>query len=69
MGAVPAETIEHNRDAWIGDHCVAARHVPGVLLVNRPVRAADPQLADLPVTILNEFGMARPADMRGRVVF
>ena len=69
MGAVPDQTIEYNRDAWIGDHCVAARHVPGVLLVNRPVRVADPRLADLPVTILNEFGMPRPADMHGRVVF
>ena len=39
LGAVPAETIEDNRDAWIGDHCIAARHVPGVLIANRP-RAA-----------------------------
>jgi predicted AlkP superfamily phosphohydrolase/phosphomutase len=69
MGAVAGQIIEYNRDAWIGDHCVAAPHVPGVLLVNRPVRVADPQLADLPVTILNEFGLPRPSDIHGRVVF
>jgi predicted AlkP superfamily phosphohydrolase/phosphomutase len=69
LGAVPAETIEDNRDAWIGDHCIAARHVPGVLLANRPLRLADPQLADLTVTILNEFGVSRIAELTGRLVF
>lgn len=69
LGAVPAETMEDNKDAWIGDHCTDAYHVPGVLIVNRAVRLADPQLADLTVTILNEFGVPRPAEMRGRVVF
>ena len=69
LGAVPAETIEDNRDAWIGDHCIAARHVPGVLLANRPLRLTDPQLADLTVTILNEFGVPRPPGLSGRPVF
>lgn len=69
LGAIVAETVEDNTDAWIGDHCVAARHVPGVLLANRPIRLADPQLIDLPVTILGEYGVARPAKMGGRVVF
>ena len=69
LGAVPAETIEDNRDAWIGDHCIAAEDVPGVLLANRPVRLADPQLADLPATILHEFGVPRPAEMAGRTIF
>lgn len=69
LGAVAAETIEDNRDAWIGDHCVAAKEVPGVLLANRPIRLADPRLIDLPATILSEYGVARPAKMGGRVVF
>ena len=69
LGAVPPETIEDNTDAWIGDHCIAASSVPGVLLVNRPIRLADPWLADLTVTILHEYGIARPAEMGGRVVF
>jgi predicted AlkP superfamily phosphohydrolase/phosphomutase len=57
LGAVPSETIEDNRDAWIGDHCIAARHVPGVLLTNRPLRLADPQLAGLTLAILHEYGL------------
>ncbi len=69
LGAVPAETIEDNRDAWIGDHCIAPQYVPGVLLANRAVRLADPQLADLTVTILHEFGLPQPSEMRGRVIF
>jgi predicted AlkP superfamily phosphohydrolase/phosphomutase len=69
LGAVTAETVEDNRDAWIGDHCIAPRHVPGVLIANRKVRLADPQLADLTVTVLEEFGAARPPGLTGRPVF
>jgi len=69
LGAVPSTTIEDNQDAWIGDHCIAAAHVPGVLIANRPIRLNDPQLADVTVSILNEFGIARPAAMSGRVLF
>ena len=65
LGAVPAETIEENRDAWIGDHCIAARHVPGVLLANRRLRLADPQLADVTATILQEFGVQPAPGLRG----
>ena len=57
LGAVAAETVEDNRDAWIGDHCIAARHVPGVLITNRPLRLRDPKLADVTLEILREFGM------------
>jgi hypothetical protein len=69
LGAVPPDTVEDNTDAWIGDHCIAASAVPGVLIANRPVRVADPWLADMTVTILNEFGVERSREMRGRVVF
>jgi predicted AlkP superfamily phosphohydrolase/phosphomutase len=69
LGAVPAPTIEDNDDAWIGDHCIAAKHVSGVLIANRAIRLPDPQLADVTVTILHEFGIAPPAEMKGRVVF
>lgn len=69
LGAVPAKVIEDNTDEWRGDHCVDARAVPGVLLSNRKSRAADPQLADITVSILNEFGVARPPEMRGRSIY
>lgn len=69
LGAVPEAAVEDNREAWIGDHCIAAQYVPGVLLGNRRSRIEDPQLADLTVTILNEFGVAAAEGMRGRRLF
>jgi predicted AlkP superfamily phosphohydrolase/phosphomutase len=69
LGEATAEIVEDNRDAWIGDHCISPQFVPGVLLVNRPVRLQDPQLADLTATILDAFHTARPNGVAGRVLF
>lgn len=69
LGAAPERILEDNSDAWVGDHCVDPRVVPGVLLANRPILLTDPSLADLTVTILKEFGLAPGAGMRGRPVF
>jgi len=69
LGDVPADVIRINTDAWIGDHCIAAAAVPGVLLGNRRPRVSDPQLKDLTVTILKEFGVAPDAAMNGRAVY
>jgi predicted AlkP superfamily phosphohydrolase/phosphomutase len=69
LGAVPAMTLEDNTDAWIGDHCIAADEVPGVLLSNRKVRAAAPQLFDITATILHEFGIEKTAAMIGQSVY
>jgi len=69
LGAVPKTLIEDNTAAWIADHCMASDEVPGVLLSNRKVRAAQPQLYDIPVTILSEFGIARQEGMIGQTVF
>jgi len=69
LGAVPKTTIEDNHEAWIGDHCMAAEEVPGVLLSNRKIHAGRPQMVDVPVTILNEFGVSKAAGMPGQPVF
>jgi predicted AlkP superfamily phosphohydrolase/phosphomutase len=69
LGAVPAVSLEDNTQAWIGDHCMASGEVPGVLLTNRKVRAADAQLYDVTATILSEFGVRPPANMTGHTVF
>ena len=69
MGGVPATLIEPNNDAWIGDHCMAASAVPGVLLGTRRPRLADPRLKDLPVTILKEFGIPPNPQMTGRAIY
>jgi predicted AlkP superfamily phosphohydrolase/phosphomutase len=69
LGATPAEVLEDNRDAWIGDHCIDPRAVPGLLVANRPLRLASPTLADLPVTILAAFGLPPGKGMEGHPVF
>jgi predicted AlkP superfamily phosphohydrolase/phosphomutase len=68
LGAVPRAILEDNADAWIGDHCINAEDVPGVLLSNRPLRAARPSLQDLPVTILGLFGARPGPGMTGKSV-
>jgi predicted AlkP superfamily phosphohydrolase/phosphomutase len=69
LGAVPESVLEDNTDAWIGDHCINADDVPGVLLSNRTIRADHPTLKDLPVTILQLFGAKPGAGMDGKTVF
>lgn len=69
LGAVPSEMIVDNEDAWVGDHCVAPKYVPGVLFSNRPSIVSDPKLADLTVTLLREFGIAPKEDMIGRTLY
>lgn len=68
-GKVPEGLLEDNDREWSGDHCMDARLVPGVLLSNRPLIGDDPQLQDLPVSILAAFGVEAPNQMKGRTVF
>jgi predicted AlkP superfamily phosphohydrolase/phosphomutase len=69
LGAVPESSLEDNTDAWIGDHCINAADVPGVLLSNRKIQIANPELKDLTVTLLNLFGAQAGPGMNGRVIF
>jgi predicted AlkP superfamily phosphohydrolase/phosphomutase len=69
LGAVPKEEIEDNNDAWIGDHCMAADEVPGVVLSNRRLRLDSPQLYDITATVLKEFGVSKAPGMLGHSVF
>jgi hypothetical protein len=69
LGAIPADVLVDNRDAWIADHCIAAADVPGVLMGTRKPHVTDPRLKDLTVTILNEFGVGPGPGMSGRPVY
>src|SRR5262249_5445442 len=69
LGAIPKVTIEDNDQAWIGDHCMAADEVPGVLLSNRKIRMEHPDMTDVAPTILAEFGLAKVGGMIGQPVF
>lgn len=69
LGAAPRAILEDNTDVWIGDHCINAADVPGVLLSNRELRAQRPALRDLPVTILERFGVSVGRGMQGKTIF
>ena len=69
LGGVPPIALEDNSQAWIGDHCMAADEVPGVLLSSRKIRASQPRMYDVPATILSEFGVRGTKDLLGQTVF
>ena len=69
LGGLPVPEIEPNQDAWIADHCIVADRVPGVLISSRPSKLADPQIADVTVSVLHLFGVAAPAGSSGRSLF
>jgi predicted AlkP superfamily phosphohydrolase/phosphomutase len=59
LGGVPAVEIEDNNDAWIGDHCINAADVPGVLFSSQPAGAGHPRLQDVTAMVLKLFGLDR----------
>jgi predicted AlkP superfamily phosphohydrolase/phosphomutase len=69
LGNFPAEEFEDNSNPWSGDHCMDYTLVPGVLLSNRKIAAANPALTDIAPTIFAEFGIPIPASMMGHSVF
>lgn len=69
LGAIPKSVVEDNNEAWVGDHCIAAHFVPGVLISNRKSKLEDPWLQDLTVSLLSEFGVSKPEGSTGRVIY
>jgi predicted AlkP superfamily phosphohydrolase/phosphomutase len=69
LGEAPAGLVVDNDDAWIADHCIDPSEVPAVLFTTRAMRAHAPRLKDLPVSLLDLFGVARPVQMTGHSVF
>ncbi|NLH48346.1 MAG: twin-arginine translocation signal domain-containing protein [Myxococcales bacterium] len=70
LGKFPTGSyLRANTDAWGGDHCMATEEVPGILFASQPIQLSDPNLKDLPLTIVELFGLPRPPEMVGRNVF
>ena len=65
LGEFPKQVFEDNTQPWSGDHSVDYRHVPGVLISNRPITLEQPALYDLTVAILDEYGVPKPEEMIG----
>ena len=69
LGGASGPLIYDNVDAWIGDHCINAADVPGVLFSNRRIAREKPELKDVTVSILQLFGVNPGAGMTGQEVF
>jgi len=68
VGRVTAAIFEDNTRSWSGDHCVDPRLVPGILFSSEPFDEGQPALTDMAPTILDLFGIAKPAWMTGRSI-
>jgi predicted AlkP superfamily phosphohydrolase/phosphomutase len=68
IGGFSKMALADNVDAWTADHCINAADVPGVLFTARKMRLADPELKDLPVSLLGLFGL-KAVGMSGRSVY
>jgi predicted AlkP superfamily phosphohydrolase/phosphomutase len=69
LGRFPKEIFEDNAEKWSGDHMGAPEIIPGILAANREIKAGSPALYDVTATILNIFGIPKPAEMIGEPVF
>ena len=69
LGLFPKATFVDNHSPWSGDHCIDYRLVPGVLVTNRRISSPTPSLADLTVSLLDEYGIAPSKEMIGKNVF
>ncbi len=66
LGRMPKGIFEDNTQEWGADHCMDPALIPGILLMNRKIKAATPALYDLTATILKLFDIETPPDMIGR---
>jgi hypothetical protein len=69
LGGTGSVILDLNPWAWSGDHSMACDLVPGALLSSRPLTRPRPSLLDLPVTLLDWFGIPRPERMVGCSLF
>ena len=68
LGEITELVFEDNTSRWSGNHLMSPDVVPGVLLANRPIGGSGYDLTDLTATLLDHYGVARPADMVGEPI-
>ncbi|MFH1845447.1 MAG: alkaline phosphatase family protein [bacterium] len=69
LGRINESVFDDNRNKWSGCHCMAADEVPGILVCNRKLAVADPNLLDMAPTFLRLFDLVPTPEMRGRDLF
>jgi predicted AlkP superfamily phosphohydrolase/phosphomutase len=67
-GIVNDVVLEDNVKAWSGDHCIDPALVPGVFFSNIKINTPEPSIMDIAPTVLDLFGIAKPAHMDGRIL-
>lgn len=67
-GKVIEGAFHDNTKRWSGDHCIAAKYVPGIFFCNRRVNGDDPSLVDMAPTILELFGVEAPGYVEGKTL-
>jgi predicted AlkP superfamily phosphohydrolase/phosphomutase len=65
LGEIDEMVLEDNTSRWSGNHLIDPRLVPGVLIVNAPIRAGEHELTDVTASILDHFALAPSPDMVG----
>jgi len=68
LGEITEAVIEDNTSRWSGNHLMAPRVVPGILLVNRKLASEGHGLTDLTATLLAHYGIAPLPEMTGRPI-
>ena len=61
--------IEINTDKWSGDHCMDFTEVPGILITNKKITKDQCFLYDITPTLLKEYNIPIPEDMKGKSLF
>jgi predicted AlkP superfamily phosphohydrolase/phosphomutase len=69
LGEITELLIEDNKSRWSGNHLMSPDVVPGVVLSTKKIEGEGFWLADLTATVLAHFGIEKPANMVGRVMF
>ncbi|MDH3217614.1 MAG: alkaline phosphatase family protein, partial [Candidatus Krumholzibacteria bacterium] len=65
-GLVTNDVFEDNVKSWSGDHCMDPQVVPGIMFSNLTIDDEDPRLMDMAPTVLDLFGIDKPAHMVGK---
>ncbi len=67
LGGAPAGLFADNPKKWSGDHAASdVEETPGILISNRPLPVANPDLVDFAPTALRFFGKTVPRHYVGR---
>lgn len=66
LGETGPAIVEVNPYPWSGDHSLDHQLVPGCLFSSLRIRHRNPSILDLPVSILDFFGVPKPHQMQGR---